>query len=99
MHPQDETLNVHACTAITNFTHNSLENRSRFIEAHGVPVLINCMHLHIDSCKVQRQACWAILTLCGSDEAAKEILVSRGEVSVISAMTRHKYDSGVQQFG
>ena len=29
IHCMDESVQMHICTAITNFTHNSLENRSR----------------------------------------------------------------------
>jgi hypothetical protein len=30
-HAEDETVMLHVCTAITNLTHNSLENRSRSV--------------------------------------------------------------------
>merc|ERR1711965_644400 len=67
-HMTDETLQLHACTAITNLTHNSIDNRYRFVEAGGVEVLVLIMNNFIKNMKIQRQACWSILTLAANDD-------------------------------
>lgn len=56
---EDETVQLHVCTAITNLAHNSLENRSRFFEASGATHLVASMATFGDSAKYQRQASWS----------------------------------------
>lgn len=99
IHSYDEGVQLHICTSITNLTHNSLENRSRFLESGGVTLFVEIMDRFQDSAKYQRQACWAILTLCGSDEACKSVVASGGDSAVVNSMLRHRNDAGVQQFG
>lgn len=72
----EETLLLYALTALTNLMHNSLENRSRFLEANGVDYLIRSMSTdgHKNSAVIQRQSCWTILTLAASDDASKAIM-------------------------
>ena len=62
---EDESVLLHACTALTNLMHNSLENRSRFLEHAGVDLLVRMMDAHKASATIQRQICWTILTLAG----------------------------------
>ena len=33
-HPDDESVQLHVCTTLTNLAHNSLENRSRFVSCY-----------------------------------------------------------------
>lgn len=98
-HITDETVLLHSTTAITNLTHGSKENRSRFEEVGGVPILIQVMQNNLQSAKLQRQCCWAILTLSGSDDIAKMISDSNGDLAIMEAMISHRFDSGVQQYG
>jgi hypothetical protein len=98
-HSDDETLQQHGFSAITNLAHNSIDNRSRFIELNGVDVIVAIMNRHLSAMKVQRQACWAILTLAGSDEVSRVIIHGGGGQSVVAAMIEHRFDSGIQQFG
>ena len=98
-HENDETLQLHACTALTNLTHNSIDNRSRFLENKGVDILIKIMGIFIKNMKLQRQGCWAILTLAASDHVSKSIVIGGGGSAIISAMMEHRFDTGVQQFG
>ena len=63
---EDESVLLHACTALTNLMHNSLENRSRFLEHAGVDLLVRMMDAHKASATIQRQICWTILTLAGT---------------------------------
>ncbi len=89
-HVTDETVLLHSTTAVTNLTHGSRENRSRFEEVGGIPTLVNVMHHNLHSAKLQRQCCWAVLTLSGSDEVAKTISNNNGDISVIQAMITHR---------
>jgi len=52
-----------------------------------------------ENAKFQRQACWAFLTVAGSDEASRMIIQGGGISGIINAMVYHRHDSGVQQFG
>ena len=99
VHADDETVNLHSCMTLTNLTHNSLENRSRFHELNGVEILIAAMKRFGNNAKYQRQACWATLTLSGSDDICKKFVTSGGDSALINAMLQHRSDSGVQQFG
>jgi hypothetical protein len=57
------------------------------------------MSIHLQSSvKVQRQACWALLTLAGSDEVARVIVGQGGDSQLMRAMGHWKHDAGVQQF-
>mmetsp|Transcript_16492 Transcript_16492/g.24827 ORF Transcript_16492/g.24827 Transcript_16492/m.24827 type:complete len:194 (+) Transcript_16492:265-846(+) len=99
-HTDDENVILHACTALTNLAHNSADNRGRFQEAGGVDALLVAMAAHrTTSAKIQRQACWAILTLAGSDGVSREIVSQGGDEKIMTAMVLHKNDAGVQQFG
>ena len=98
LYSDDINVLTYACTAITNLTHNSIDNRARFIEAKGAELVIATMNKHAQSVKLQRQGCWCILTLAGSDDLSKE-LVNCGVIStIINAMLNHRYDSSIQQF-
>lgn len=94
----DEVLQLHACTTLTNMFHNSLENRARFAEAGGVDILLGMMDLYKYNSKYQRQALWAMLTLAATDEMSR-LLVNQGANSaILNAMMNHGDDAAVQQF-
>ncbi len=58
----------------------------------GVEKLIEIMSFYFEkSAKVQQQACWAILTLAGSDEIAHLIIKHKGDEFIMRAMTRYQY--------
>ena len=90
-HISDETVMLHCATAVTNLTHGSKENRSRFEEVSGIPALIQVMDINQHSAKLQRQCCWAILTLSGSDEVANRISEANGDLAVMQAIITHRY--------
>ena len=96
---EDESVVLHACTALTNLMHNSLENRSRFLEISGVDLLVRLMEAHKETATIQRQVCWTILTLAGSDDASRDVVASGGASAIVNAMAHHRTDPGVQQFG
>mmetsp|Transcript_37952 Transcript_37952/g.65546 ORF Transcript_37952/g.65546 Transcript_37952/m.65546 type:complete len:638 (-) Transcript_37952:139-2052(-) len=98
-HSEDENVLLHVTTAITNLTHNSMENRMRFVEIGGVELLISMMVRYKESAKLQRQACWAVLSLCGTDEISRTVAQYGGDSAILNAMLYHRFDAGVQQFG
>lgn len=87
-HMENETVQTHACTALTNFFHNNIDNRFRFIESSGVDIIVAVMERHIESVNIQRRACWALLTLVGTDELARRVSSSRAVTAVVAAMVR-----------
>jgi hypothetical protein len=98
----DEKVLLHCLTSVTNLTHNSQDNRHRFIDAGGVDVLTDVMEASLTNPKVQRQGCWALLTLAGSDETARLVASGGGSrtlMTLVKALLQHPYDAGVQQFG
>jgi hypothetical protein len=85
----EEVLQLHACTTLTNLFHNSLENRSRFLEADGIDVLIAQMDVFSNNSKFQRQALWVILTFAATDEISR-VVVSKGScTAILNAMINH----------
>ena len=90
LHPDDETVLLHVSTAITNLTHNSMENRSRFVELNGVDLFISMIIRFKESAKLQRQACWAILSLCGTDEISRSIAQRGGDSAIMNSMLLHR---------
>jgi hypothetical protein len=63
-HMGDETVQLHATTSLTNFFHNCMDNRLKFInQASGLDVLVSVMEKHLKSVNIQRRSCWALLTL------------------------------------
>ena len=95
----DDTLILHGFTALTNLTHNSIDNRSRFVELQGTAVVCVAMARHLTNQKIQRQACWALLTVAGSDTVSREVVGAGGDRALVNAMMEHRFDSGIQQFG
>jgi hypothetical protein len=95
----EDLVVLHALTALTNLSHNSPDNRHRFLEAAGMAALSAVMDQHIQSPKVQRQGCWAILTLAGSDDTGTLVAQAGGGTLVVNAMLSHRLEAGVQQFG
>lgn len=92
IHAEDESVVLHGCTALTNLTHNNADNRARFLEARGVEALLGAMESNMEtSPKIQRQSCWALLTLAGSDEASRAIVAAGGAEKIMQSMVKHKY--------
>jgi hypothetical protein len=49
------------------------------------------MAIHLEtSVKVQRQACWALLTLAGSDDISRVIVGQDGDAQLMKAMAHWK---------
>lgn len=63
----------------------------RYLEVQGTEPLLAAMAIHLEtSVKVQRQACWALLTLAGSDEIARVIVGQGGDNHIMKAMIHWK---------
>lgn len=95
----DEACVLHGLTAITNLSHNSNDNRHRFLDTGGMSALVHAADEHISSVKVQRQACWALLTLAGADDTGRLVAQAGGGTTAVKAMLQHRNEPGVQQFG
>lgn len=95
----DEACVLHGLTAVTNLSHNSNDNRHRFLDAGGMAALVHAADEHIASVKVQRQACWALLTLAGADDTGRLVAQAGGGTTAVKAMLQHRSEPGVQQFG
>jgi Armadillo/beta-catenin-like repeat len=50
--------------------HNSDDNRLLIIKAGGVPLILDAMQAFATDARLQRQACWALLTLAALDEVS-----------------------------
>ena len=70
-----------------------------FLELGGVDLLVGLMIRFKASAKLVRQACWAVLSLCGTDEISRNIALRGGDSAILNAMLHHRFDAGVQQFG
>jgi Armadillo/beta-catenin-like repeat len=50
--------------------HNSDDNRLLIVKAGGVPLILDAMQAFATDARLQRQACWALLTLAALDEVS-----------------------------
>lgn len=69
------------------------------MEVGGVDLLVAMMVRYKESAKLMRQACWAVLSLCGTDEISRTVAQHGGDSAILNAMLHHRHDAGVQQFG
>lgn len=54
-------------------------------------LLVGMMIRFKESAKLQRQACWAVLSLCGTDEISRSIALRGGDSAILNAMLHHRY--------
>mmetsp|Transcript_39830 Transcript_39830/g.68720 ORF Transcript_39830/g.68720 Transcript_39830/m.68720 type:complete len:113 (-) Transcript_39830:78-416(-) len=57
------------------------------------------MHNYPGDAKLQRQACWALLTLAGSEDGCHRIASGGGVDAILGALERHQGDAAVAHFG
>jgi hypothetical protein len=55
-----------------------------------VDLFIGVMVRFKESAKLQRQACWAVLSLCGTDEISRTIALRGGDSAILNAMLFHR---------
>ena len=60
------------------------------MEVDGIRALLAVMGTHRLSVKLQRQGCWAMLTLSGSDDGARAVSQAGGSAAVMVAMLGHR---------
>ena len=65
----------------------------RFLEAQGTEAVLAVMERYEQTPKLQRQACWAVLTVAGSDEIARAVAEFPVGAAVVSALVNHRYYS------
>ncbi|CAM9675981.1 unnamed protein product [Ectocarpus sp. 8 AP-2014] len=105
--PADPELQGEACTAFTNLSHNCDRNRKLVVEGGGYESIITrkcAVPTKIEQTfpghpKLQRQACWALLTLAANDEISRVIASEGGVGAIIAAMINNADDTSVQHFG
>jgi hypothetical protein len=56
----------------------------------GMGMVLGAMEMFKLSPKVQRQACWTLLTLSGTDEFSRLVANGGGGTAVINAMVDHR---------
>ena len=82
-----------------NLAHNSPPNRSKLQEAGMVDAALCAMRAAPADARLQRAACWSLLTLAASDAAAREVSEKGGIAAVVAAMTNCSESDSVQHFG
>ncbi|CAM9339472.1 unnamed protein product [Ectocarpus fasciculatus] len=105
--PADPELQGEACTAFTNLSHNCDRNRKLVVEGGGLILILNAMQARRTPrfqafpghSKLQRQACWALLTLAANDDISRVIASEGGVGAIIAAMINNADDTSVQHFG
>lgn len=78
-------------TWATSLTALAFSSECRFLEMEGVDLLIAMMVRFKESAKLQRQACWAVLSLCGTDEISRIVAQRGGDSAIMNAMLHHRY--------
>lgn len=67
-----------------------MESSNRFLEAQGTEALLAVMERYDQSAKLQRQACWAVLTVAGCDDIARAVAEFPVGAAVVSALVTHR---------
>ena len=61
-------------------------------------LVVALLDRHLEDAKVQKQGCWAVLTLAGEDAMSLEMMERGIPAAVANAMVRHSSDAAVQRF-
>lgn len=56
----------------------------------GVDLMVGTMVRFKENVKLMRQACWAMLTLCGTDEISRTVALRGGDSAILNAMLHHR---------
>ena len=67
------------------------------MEAQGIEAILAVMERYQDSAKLQRQACWALLTVAGSDDIARAVAEFPVAAAIVSAMVMHRLVENIFQ--
>jgi hypothetical protein len=92
-------LQKDGCGCLTNVAHGNDVNKRSIANKGGGEVILNAMERFLGDARVQRAACWAILTI-GGDEASARRVASDGAVgALLAAMVNFEQDANIQHFG
>ncbi|GMH98336.1 hypothetical protein TrVE_jg12919 [Triparma verrucosa] len=98
-YPGNVDLQCDAMSALCNLGHESDTNKRLMASRGGVASVLDAMEEHLGSVKVQRQACWALLTVAGDEVAAKRVASDGGVGAVLAAMVNFAAEGDLQGFG
>lgn len=92
-------LQCHGMLALTNLAHENDPNKRLISSRGGVSTVLDAMESHLGEEKVQRQACWALLTISADTVAAQRAAADGAVGAVGAAMVNFVSSPDVQQFG
>jgi len=91
-----------ACSALCNLAHGDAEdhgNRELLEQAGAAAAVCDGMRTWTSDARVQKQACWALLTLAASDSLAVQTYEAGGVAALVAALVNCPSDAAVQHFG
>jgi hypothetical protein len=62
----------------------------RLVESDGVDAMVEVMDAFTDNARVQKQGCWAVLTLAGEDKIADELMRKGVPAALANALYQHR---------
>ena len=96
---QNADLQCHGMLCLTNLAHENDANK-RLIASHsGATTILDGMEAHLGSLKVQKQACWSLLTISGDTAAAQRAAADGSVGAVLAAMVNFISEPDIQHFG
>ncbi|GMI17541.1 hypothetical protein TrLO_g14803 [Triparma laevis f. longispina] len=98
-YPDNLELQCDGMSVLCNLGHESDTNKRLIAQRGGVSSVLDAMEGHLGSLKIQRQACWALLTVAGDEVAAKRVASDGGVGAVLAAMVNFEGEGDLQGFG
>lgn len=98
----DADLCAVACSALCNLAHGDAEdhgNRALLEKAGAGGAVCEGMRAWASDARVQKQACWALLTLAASDGLVVQTCEAGGVAALVAALVNCPSDAAVQHFG
>jgi hypothetical protein len=98
---QDSALCAAACSALCNLAHGGSGNgHGALLERAGAAGAVCAgMRAWAGDARVQKQACWALLTLAACDALAAQTHAAGGAAALVAALVNCPSDAAVQHFG
>jgi len=97
-HASNAALQADGCSALTNVAHGNDANKRTIAAQGGVEVILNAMEEFLGEVKVQRAACWALLTIAGDTVAAGRAASDGAVGALLAAMVNFETEEDVQHF-
>ena len=95
----DAELGAAACAALCNLAHGGSGNGELLERAGAAGAVCAGMRAWPLDARVQKQACWALLTLAASDPLAAQARKAGGAAALVAALVNCPRDAAVQHFG